>query len=115
MSYVDGMVCAVPTENKQAYVEHARKFSALLKEYGAANWLEAWGDDVPTGKVTDFHRAVEAKDGETIVFSWITWPDKETHATGWAKIMEDPRMAEMKMPFDGQRLIYGRFDAILEA
>jgi hypothetical protein len=53
MSYVDGMVCAVPTENKQAYVEHARKFSALLKEYGAANWLEAWGDDVPTGKVTD--------------------------------------------------------------
>lgn len=115
MSYIDGFVAAVPTANKEAYLELARQAAVVFKEYGALEIIECWGDDVPDGKVTDFRRAVKAEEGETIVFSWIRWPSKEVRDEGNKKCQEDPRM---KMndgtPFDGKRMIYGGFALLLE-
>ena len=122
MAYIDGFVMAVPTANKQAFLDYAREFDPIFLEYGATRVLECWGDDVPHGKQTDFYRAVEAKDDETPVFSWIEWPDKATRDAGMKKMMDDPRMDpnnpdNRPMPFDGKRLIYGGFDPyfLLEA
>jgi uncharacterized protein YbaA (DUF1428 family) len=116
MSYVDGFVLAVPTANKEKFVAHAREFDPLFLEYGATRVLECWGDDVPHGKLTDFFRAVQATDDEIVVFSWVEWPDKATRDAGIKKMMEDPRMdpAANPMPFDGKRMIFGGFDAVLE-
>ena len=114
MPYIDGMVAAVPTANKQAFLEHARKADALFIEVGALNCVENWGDDVPDGQVTDLKRAVQAKEGETVVFSWITWPDKATRDAGWEKLMGDERMQKMEMPFDGKRMIFGGFEQVLQ-
>ncbi|MGE0828495.1 MAG: DUF1428 domain-containing protein [Hyphomonadaceae bacterium] len=114
MSYIDGMVAAVPTANKEAFLAHAKATDALFKEVGATRIVENWGSDVPKGQVTDFWRAVQAKDDETVVLSWIVWPDKATRDAGWEKLMKDERMAAMQMPFDGRRMIYGGFDMILE-
>ena len=109
--YVDGFVLAVPAENKQAYVDMARKASVVFREHGVSRYVECWGADVPTGEVTDFRRAAHAKDGEVIVFSWCEWPDKPTRDAGNAKIMADERMESMMgtAPFDGTRMIYGGF------
>jgi uncharacterized protein YbaA (DUF1428 family) len=85
-----------------------------MKEYGATRTVDAWGDDVPDGKVTDFKGAVKATEGETVVYSWIEWPSKEARDKGWDAAMKDPRMKDMKMPFDGQRLIYGGFAPLLD-
>jgi uncharacterized protein YbaA (DUF1428 family) len=115
MSYIDGMIAAVPTANKQEYLNHARAAAAIFREHGASRCVETWGDDVPDGKVTDFRRAVQATADETVVFSWITWPDKATRDAGWPKIMQDSRMAGLKMPFDGKRLVHGGFEPLLEA
>jgi uncharacterized protein YbaA (DUF1428 family) len=115
MSYIDGFVIAVPKANKQAYLDHAKKSLPMFKEFGATRMVEAWGDDVPEGKVTDFQRAVKAEPNEQIVFSWIEWPSKEVRDKGMKKMMEDPRMKDMKMPFDGQRMIYGGFAPILDS
>lgn len=111
MSYVDGFIAAVPATNREAYIEHARKAAPLFTEYGATRVAECWGDDVPHGKQTDFFRAVEAKEGEVVVFSWVEWPSKEARDAGWHKMMADPRMQPEAnpMPFDGKRLIYGGF------
>lgn len=111
MSYIDGFVAAVPAANREAYIEHARKALPLFKEHGATRMAECWGDDVPHGKQTDFFRAVEAKEDEVVVFSWVEWPSKEVRDAGWQKIMADPRMQPdaNPMPFDGRRLIYGGF------
>lgn len=116
MSYIDGFLAAVPTANKDKFIAHARTGDSVFIEFGALRVVECWADDVPHGKQTDFFRAVQAKDDETVVFSWIEWPDKATRDAGMQKMMEDPRMdpATNPMPFDGKRLIYGGFTPIME-
>jgi uncharacterized protein YbaA (DUF1428 family) len=116
MAYVDGFVVAVPTANRETYIKFAQKGAALFKEYGALSVIENWGDDVPEGKVTSFPLAVKCEPGETVVFSWVTWPSKEVRNEGWASLMKDPRMAPESnpMPFDGKRIIYGGFQTVLE-
>ena len=116
MSYVDGFVIAVPTAGKQAFVDQARKADAAFIEFGATRVLECWGDDVPEGKLTDFRRAVQAKSDETVVFSWIEWPDKPTRDAGMAKVMADPRMSPEQFAsiFDGKRMIFGGFVPVVD-
>lgn len=117
MSYVDGFSCAVPTANKDKYIAHARHTAALFREYGALQVMEGWGDDVPEGKLTSFPMAVKCAEGETVVFSWVLWPSKDVRDAGWASLMADPRMNDEAnpMPFDGQRLIYGGFEVVMDA
>ena len=114
MDYIDGMVCAVPSANKDAYTAHAKQLAAVFREHGALQVTDCWGDDVPEGKVTSFTMAVQRKDDEVVAFSWITWPSRAVRDQGWEKIMADPRMEKMgkSMPFDGKRLIYGGFQMI---
>lgn len=115
MAYIDGFVIAVPTANKQKFIDHARTFDPLFIEFGALRIVECWADDVPHGKQTDFFRAVQCKDDETVVFSWIEWPDKPTRDAGMAKMMEDPRLdpTANPMPFDGARMIFGGFEPVV--
>lgn len=113
MNYIDGFVTPVAKGvTFEAYREFAAKTVPIMKEYGALRVVDGWGDDVPDGKVTDFKRAVQATEGETVVFSWIEWPDKATRDAGMAKAMADPRMQSAEMPFDGKRMIYGGFRTV---
>ncbi|MBA3895554.1 MAG: DUF1428 domain-containing protein [Sphingomonadaceae bacterium] len=113
MSYIDGFIIAAPTADKAKFIDHANRMDKIFLEFGALSIVEGWGDDVKDGKVTDFKRAVQAKDDETVVFSWIIWPDKATRDAASEKMMNDPRMKE-PMPFDGKRMIYGGFTPIVE-
>jgi uncharacterized protein YbaA (DUF1428 family) len=115
MSYIDGFVIAVPTANRQQFVQHATDNDPIFMQHGALRVIECWGDDVPDGKLTDFRRAVQAKADETVVFSWIEWPDKATRDAGMQKIMEDPSFSPENnpMPFDGKRMIYGGFAPVV--
>jgi uncharacterized protein YbaA (DUF1428 family) len=115
MSYVDGYVLACPEEKKADYVAMAKMASGLFKEFGATQVTECWGNDVPHGKLTDFYKATQAEEGETIVFSWVVWPDKATRDAGWGKMMEDERMKNSNPPFDGKRMFWGGFEVIVEA
>jgi uncharacterized protein YbaA (DUF1428 family) len=114
MSYIDGFVIAVPTANRDKFIAHANTFDGMFLEVGATRVLECWGDDVPEGKLTDFRRAVQAKSDESVVFSWVEWPDKATRNAGMEKFMKDPRMAAASdMPFDGKRMIFGGFAPVV--
>ena len=115
MTYYTGAIMAVPTANRQKYLDHCNEAWPIMKSHGATRMIETWGVDIPKGKVTDFYGAVNAKDDESIVFSWIIWPDKATSDTAWEKMMSDPDMASMsEMPFDGSRMIYGGFEPVYE-
>ncbi|MFN4288349.1 MAG: DUF1428 domain-containing protein [Brevundimonas sp.] len=114
MSYMDGYVAAVSDSNRDTYVEFATRMAAIFKEHGAVRVVECWGDDVPEGKLTDFRRAVKAETGESIVFSWIEWPSRAARDAGWKACMEDARMQDSDMPFDGKRMIYGGFATVVD-
>ncbi len=120
MAYIDGFVIAVPTANRQKFIDYARSTGSVIKEQGATRIVECWGDDVPDGKLTDLRRAVQAKDDETIVFSWIEWPDKASRDAAMSRLAElmktDSRLDPEKnpMPLDGKRMIFGGFVPIVE-
>ena len=115
MTFIQGFVAAVPTANQDSYRNHAAAALPLFKDFGARRMVEGWGDDVPVGKVTDFQGAVQARDDETVVFSWVEYPNQATYAAAMAAMMNDPRMQDMpEMPFDGKRMIFAGFDPILD-
>ena len=112
--YVDGIVVPVKEAKRDAYRDMAAKNARIFREYGALRIVETLADDVPHGKVTDFHRAVKAEPGETIAFSFIEWPDKATRDQAWGKIMEDNRMEHGGDAMAGQRMFYGGFENIFD-
>ena len=114
--YIDGFILPVPEKNKQAYHDMATKAAQSFRKHGAIRVMEAWGDDVREGKVTDYYRAVKAEPNEKVVFSWIEWPDKATRDSAWEKMMKDPDMQPDKdnMPFDGMRMFWGGFEPIVD-
>jgi uncharacterized protein YbaA (DUF1428 family) len=119
MSYIDGFVIAVPNANKQKFVDMANRMGSLFMELGATRLLECWGDDVPDGKLTDFRKAVQAKDDETVVFAWVEWPDKARRDAAMGRMHElaktDDRFNIEKnpVPFDGKRMIFGGFSPVV--
>jgi uncharacterized protein YbaA (DUF1428 family) len=113
--YVNGFILAVPEGNKAAYIDVAERFWEIVKDFGALSQVECWEADVKDGHTTDFRRAVQCQEGEKVVFSWVTWPDKATADASHEKMMADPRMEQFgEMPFDGKRMVYGSFEPIVE-
>ena len=116
MTYVDGFVAAVPSAKREEFRRHAETAGAVLKELGALEVVDCWGDDVLEGEVTSFPLAVKCQPEETVCFGWILWPSREVRDAGMETFMSDPRMSHEAnpMPFDGKRMIFGGFEVILE-
>jgi uncharacterized protein YbaA (DUF1428 family) len=115
--YVDGFVLAVPEANLADYRKMARLGGKIWREYGALEYMECVADDVKPGKHTSFPQAVKLKPGEVVVFSWIIYKSRAARDRINAKVMKDPRLADMmdpkSTPFDGKRLIYGGFKKLV--
>jgi uncharacterized protein YbaA (DUF1428 family) len=110
MAYIDGFVLPLKEEKLDEYRAMAETFERKATELGAIASVEALGDGLEHGKVTDFYRSVQAEEGENVVFSFIIWPDKATRDSAWKKIMADPEMEPGgEMPFDGKRMFWGGF------
>lgn len=115
--YIDGFVIPVETQKQADYQAVAEAAAPVFMDHGATAVVETWGDDLMKGEVTDFYKAVDAKEDENIVFSWIAWPSKEARDAGNKSAMEDERFQEMgpqAMPFDGKRMIMGGFVPIVD-
>ena len=119
MHYVDGFVLPVPSANLEQYREMAELAGKVWKEHGALQFVECVADDVKPGKVTSFPQAVQLKDGETVVFSFIVFESRAQRDAVNEKVMADPRLKDMMdpstLPFDGMRMFWGGFETIVEA
>ena len=117
--YVDGFVVPVPKAKIGEYREMATKAGKIWREHGALQFWECVGDDVKPGKVTSFPQAVQLKDDETVVFSFIAFESRAQRDAVNEKVMSDPRLKDMmdpkSMPFDGMRMFWGGFETIVEA
>ncbi|MES1927327.1 DUF1428 domain-containing protein [Salinisphaera sp. T31B1] len=115
MTYVSGFMSPVEDRRKADYIASAKAAWPLFAEYGALELVENWGVHVPDGKQTDMRRAVVLKEDETVVFSWVLWPDKATADACMASVEHDERWRQLDMPFDGKRMIHGGFETIFKA
>ena len=117
--YVDGFVVPVPKKNVKAYLTMAKKAAKVWKDHGALEVRECVADDVKVGKWTSFPRSVKMKASETVVFSYIVYKSRKDRDKVNAKVMKDPRLADMmnpkNAPFDGKRMIYGGFTVSVAA
>lgn len=116
MTCIQGFICAVPTANRAAFIEHARKAAEAFRDHGCLSATECWGDDVPPGKLTSFPLAVRAGPEETVVLSWYVWPSKAVHDQVMQAPMDDPRLSPETnpIPFDGKRVVFGAFETVFE-
>ncbi len=118
MRYVDGYVLPVPKKNVAAYRRMAQKAGKVWRDHGALEFIECVADDVKPGKHTSFPQSVKLKPGETVVFSWIVFKSRAQRDRVNAKVMKDPRLANMMdpkaMPFDAKRMFWGGFKVLVE-
>ena len=119
MRYVDGFVLPVPKKKLPAYLRMARKAAKIWREYGALDYKECVGDDLDVTMGVPFPRQIRSKPGETVVFSYIVYRSRAHRDHVNAKVMKDPRIAEMcdpkSMPFDARRMVYGGFKVLVAA
>ena len=112
-AYVDGFVVPVPKRNVAAYRRMSRRAGKVWREHGALDYVECVAEDVKPGKFTSFPQAVKLKPGEVVWFSWIMYKSRAHRDRVNAKVMKDPRLADMMdpkaMPFDGKRMFWGGF------
>ena len=116
-NYVDGFLLPVQKRNLAAYRRMAQKTSKIWREFGALDYKECVGDDLNVKMGTPFPRGIKTKPGETVVFAYIVYKSRAHRDRVNAKIMKDPRVAEMcnqkNMPFDVKRMMYGGFKVIV--
>ncbi len=119
MKYVDGFVLPVPKKNLQAYRRMAQKAGKIWREHGALEVRECAGDDLAVKMGVSFSKKIKLKAGETVVFSWIVFKSRAERDRVNAKVMKDPRLANMcdpkSMPFDVKRMVYGGFKILVDA
>jgi uncharacterized protein YbaA (DUF1428 family) len=115
--YVDGFIVPVPKDSLDDYEAMATLGRTIWMEHGALGYVECIADDVPYGELTSFPRAVQQQEGETVIFAWITYRDRAHRDEVNAKVMADERMPHSmeNMPFDGKRMIWGGFKALVVA
>jgi uncharacterized protein YbaA (DUF1428 family) len=113
--YVDGFVLPIPKKNIAAYKKQAKMAGKVWMKYGALEYIECQGDDVPEGKLTSFPMSVKLKKDEVAFFSWIVYKSKAHRTAVLKKVMSDPKIQKMmeKMPFDTKRMIYGGFKQVI--
>jgi len=116
-SYVDGFVVPVPKKKIEAYRRMALKAGKIWREHGAIEYRECIADDAKWGKRTSFPRSVKLKAGEVVWFSFIVYKSRKHRDSVIARVMKDPRLADMMdpkaMPFDAKRMIYGGFKVVV--
>jgi uncharacterized protein YbaA (DUF1428 family) len=118
MKYVDGFVLPVPKKNLPAYRRLAQKASKVWRDHGALEYRECAGDDLKVKMGVPFPKTLKLKAGETVVFAWIVYKSRAHRDHVNAKVMKDPRVADMcdpkAMPFDTKRMVYGGFKVLVD-
>ena len=122
--YVDGFVLPVPKKNIKVYKKMAAGMLKLAKKYGVLEYIEAVGDDLAPKamggvKFAKFPQLAKAKPGEVVFFSFLVFKSRAHRDAFNAKMMKDPMMDDpkiknMRMPFDMKRMAYGGFKTIVD-
>ncbi len=117
MAYVNGYLAPVARDQLDAYRRTSEAFSKAVMANGAISCVESFAEGLDWGKQTSFPRAVDLKEGEVVLFSWILYPSKEVADKANETVMADPEVqaAMQAMSFDGKRMVWGGFETLTAA
>lgn len=117
MRYVDGYLVPVPKKSLKAYLRLARLGAKLWKKHGALEYKECIGDDLKPKWGLPFPKAVRVKPGETVVFSFVVFKSRAQRDRVNAAVMKEmqTQCPTLEMPFDCKRMVYGGFEAVVDA
>jgi uncharacterized protein YbaA (DUF1428 family) len=119
--YVDGFVVPVLKKKLKHYFKIAQQAGKVWRDHGALDYKECLGDDLTSASAfcMPFPKGIRLKTGETVVFSFIVYKSKAHRDKVNAKVMKDPRLAQMcdpkNTPFDCKRMLYGGFKVMVDA
>lgn len=115
--YVDGFLIPIPVDQVDRYKQMATQAGTVWKEYGALEYYECRGDDLEKEGVASFKKAAGATEGETVIFSWIIYENRQHRDEVNAAVMKDPQIKAMMesafQPFDFRRMAYGGFRTLV--
>ncbi len=86
----------------------------MFQQHGALRLVETWGDATPDSDPGNIRGPIQAGNNETVVFSWIEWPDRATADATWAKMMSDDQ-AEDDSVIDWDRMTWGGFEQLFDS
>lgn len=123
--YVDGFVFSVTKKNVVAYKKMAEIGKKMWMKAGALAYYECMGDDLkvkpgPDGiKPRSFADTANAKDAETVWFSFIVFKDRKHRDAVNKKVMtamskEADKWKDFVMPMDPKKMSYGGFKAMVK-
>jgi len=122
VGYVDGFVFTVSKKNVGTYKKMAKEGKEAWMKFGALDYYECMGQDLKIKtmegmpKQRSFIEVTNAKNGDTVWFSYITFKSKAHRDQVNKKVMAyfnkkyanvDPK--DMSMPFDVSNMAYGGF------
>ena len=113
--YVDGFVFPLSKKKVAAFKKIAAKGRKIWLEHGALDYRECVLEDSKVAPCLPFAKGIQAKAGETIGFSYITYKSRKHRDAANKKVMADPRMNmdSIEMPFDHTRMLYGGFTTLI--
>jgi uncharacterized protein YbaA (DUF1428 family) len=111
MAYFDIFLAPVAIDKRGDYDAFLKASHAMMLGYGATEVVDLWGDDVMDGTLTSLPMAVKLAEGEVVAAGYVIWPSKAVRDAGWGRMMSEE--ADMQMPFDGKRMVFGGFSEML--
>jgi uncharacterized protein YbaA (DUF1428 family) len=116
-NYIDGFVLCIPTDKLTEYTALATQAGAIWREHGALEYHECAADDMNAHDMVSFTDMAKARPDEIVIFSWAVFRSREHRDEANAKIMADPRLAEIcpgtAKIFDYKRMAFGGFKSIV--
>jgi uncharacterized protein YbaA (DUF1428 family) len=116
-TYIHTFLIPVPKTKLKQYRSMAKITAEIWMKYGALAYVEYQANFIPKGKITSFPMSVKLKAGETILLGMVTCKSKAHFEKLMERVMIDESLAKAweKVPFDGERMIYGGFKTFIEA
>lgn len=122
-AYIDGFALPVPRDQLRAYGEVVEKVAAIWKEHGALDYSEYVLDDPDLDGTRSFTDAANAKEGESVIFGWVSFESREARDLANERVAADPRMTDLINPlahgskpiFDAKRMMYGGFRSLVHS
>lgn len=119
--YVDGFIFPIAVKHIDYYKSIAKHVAAIWKDYGALAYYECVRDEVHIEGTISFTDVIHVKEGEKVIFGWMTFPSKEVRDEVHKKVASDPKMLALIDPlmetgnliFDASRMVYGGFNPLI--